>query len=267
MKIFKIKGTKYRIMVFLIFGFLMFNFAFLEVSSAILTTKVNSNHIKIDLFYHGDKVSVSGLSDLNVDLIIKITSPEEEQVLRKKGKVGGLLWMNVGNLKFEHVPDLYFLHSTGDIEDILSQEEMDKYVIGYEALNKHIEIKSLKSEGEKSRWFNEFVKFKESSRLYSSSSGKISLTEKNGKQNYYILLNWPYQATPGNYTVTAYAVKDRKVIETAQAEILVEQVGPIRAFANMAKNNGALFGAISIIVALGAGFGVGMIFRKGGGSH
>jgi uncharacterized membrane-anchored protein YitT (DUF2179 family) len=34
----------------------------------------------------------------------------------------------------------------------------------------------------------------------------------------------------------------------------------------MAKNNGTLYGIISIVVAVLAGFGVGMIFRKGG-SH
>jgi hypothetical protein len=35
----------------------------------------------------------------------------------------------------------------------------------------------------------------------------------------------------------------------------------------MAKKNGALYGVISILSALGAGFGVGLIFRKGGGAH
>jgi hypothetical protein len=34
----------------------------------------------------------------------------------------------------------------------------------------------------------------------------------------------------------------------------------------MVKNYGAIYGIISIIVAIAAGFGVGMIFRKGG-SH
>jgi len=41
----------------------------------------------------------------------------------------------------------------------------------------------------------------------------------------------------------------------------------VKALSGMAKNNGALYGIISILIALGAGFGVGMIFRKGGGAH
>ncbi len=127
-------------------------------------------------------------------------------------------------------------------------------------------ITPVKNEDEKAMWFNEFVKFKESSNLYSTSSGKISITEKDGKQNYYIMLDWPYQAQPGNYIVTVYAVKDKKIVETANTTVFVEQVGIVKTLFDMAKNKAALYGIISIVAALGAGFGVGLIFRKGG-SH
>ena len=111
------------------------------------------------------------------------------------------------------------------------------------------------------------MKFKEASKLYGTSTGEISLKQEVGKQGYYILTQWPYQAPPGTYTVTVYEVKDKKVIETAEASVLVEKTGIIKSLSNMAKNNGSLYGLISVIVALGAGFGVGMIFKSGGGAH
>ncbi|MEW6410158.1 MAG: TIGR02186 family protein [Nitrospirota bacterium] len=237
------------------------------MASAELTVKINHDHIKVDFFYHGDKIGISGVSDSIGDLIVKITSPEGHQALRKKGKVAGLLWMNVGELKFERTPTLYFLHSTRKLEDILSQDEMDKYVIGYPALKRHVEITPIANEDEKMKWFNELVKYKESSRLYSTSSGKISISSKSGRRQYLIDLNWPYQAPPGDYTVTVYSVKDNKVVEKAEAKILVEQVNIVKALADMAKDKGAFYGMIAIIIALAAGFGVGIIFRKGRGSH
>ncbi len=175
--------------------------------------------------------------------------------------------MNVGGLKFEQVSNLYSLHSTKKIEDILTREEMDKYVIGYPALERHVEMNPIAGGDEKTKWFNEFLKYKESSNLYRISSGRINLTEKDGKQNYYVLLEWPYQARPDNYTITVYAVRDKKVIETAETHVYVEQVGVVKSLAGMAKNNGALYGIVSILAALGAGFGVGLVFRKGGGGH
>lgn len=253
---------------FVIFPLLIVFWLFmsLDTASAQLTATANHNHITVDFFYHGSTISVRGISDPNTDLVIKITSEEGHQTLRKKGKVGGFLWMNVGELQVEHAPNVYFLHSTGKIEDILSRDELNKYALGYPALEKYVKM-NASDEAEKDRWFNEFVKFKESSNLYVTSAGKISLTEKGGAQDYYILTEWPYQAPPGNYTVTVYAVKDKKVVETATSGVFVEQVGMVKSFANMAKNNAALYGIIAILAALTAGFGVGLVFRKNGGAH
>jgi len=236
------------------------------MASAQLTATANHDHITVDFFYHGSTISVRGISDPGTDLIIKIASEDGKQALRKKGKVGGFLWMNVGELEVEHVPKVYFLHSTRNIEDILSRDEMNRYVIGYPALEKYAKMNTT-DEAEKDRWFSEFVKFKESSNVYGTSSGKISLVNKDGEQDYYILTEWPYQAAPGKYTVTVYAVKGKKVIETATSNVLVEQVGMVKSFASMAKNNAATYGIIAILAALTAGFGVGLVFRKNGGAH
>jgi len=242
-------------------------FIYLGQASAELTIKTNHDHINIDFFYHGSTVNVSGISDPDTDLIIKITSPESHQSLRQKGKIGGILWMNVGTINFENAPSLYFLTSTKKPDDILSKDEMAKDIVGYEALKNHVELTPVKNEDEKTVWFNEFVKYKEHSKLYSVISGNITFTRKNGKQEYSTLFGWPYQAAPGEYTVTVYAVKNNRVIDEAESRVQVEQAGLVKTLADMAKNNASVYGLLSILAALGAGFGVGLIFRKGGGAH
>ncbi len=237
-------------------------------ASAMLTAKANHDHITIDFFYHGSSVSVKGLSDPGVDLVVKIASPEGHQVLKKKGKVAGILWMNVGTLSFERTPNFYEVFSSRKLDDMLTREEREKYTIGYQALEKNIEVSPVKGDEEKSQWFNEFVKFKEDSNLYASSEGKIETTTlPDGHQEYFILTQWPHQATPGEYTVTVYAVKDGKVVEQAESHVNVSQVGMVKTLASMAKDSAVFYGFLSVGIALGAGFGVGMIFRKGGGAH
>lgn len=256
-------GNSLFITLFILLGLIIYT----GQASAELTAIANHDHISIDFFYHGSSVSVRGVSDPDADLIIKITAPEEHQALRQKGKVGGLLWMNVGTINFEHVPSLYFLSSAKKLDDILSRDEMDKAVIGYEALQRHVELKPVKDEEDKAKWFNEFVKYKQNSKLYSVATNNITFTNENNKQNYYTLFEWPYQAVPGLYTVTVYAVKDKKIVEKAESKVQVEQVGVVKKLAGMAKNSASLYGILSILAALGAGFGVGLIFRKGGGAH
>lgn len=238
-----------------------------EKALAELTITANHDNIKINSFYHGSTLRLSGEANSGTDLIIRITSPDGIQTLRKKGKFAGFLWMNVGKMQIEHAPDVYFIHSAKQLNEILDQDEMDKYVIGYTAIGKHVDITPVENEADRLKWFAEFVKFKEASKLYASSSGKISLKEKDGNQNYNVLIEWPYQAPPGDYLITVYAAKDNKIIDKAETNVKVEQTGVIKILINMANNKAALYGGISILIALGTGFGVGMIFKKGGGSH
>jgi uncharacterized protein (TIGR02186 family) len=264
---FKVQSSKFKVLFFVFSLFTLYSLLITD-AAAMLTAKANHDHITIDFFYHGSTVSVRGEADPDTDLVIKITSPEEHQTLKQKGKVGGMLWMNVGTMKFEQTPNFYEVFSTKKVEDILSREELDRNVIGYDALGKHVEITPVANEQEKTRWFDEFVKFKEASRVYTTSFGKITTTRKDdGRQEYYILTDWPYQAAPGDYLVTVYAVKGNKVIEKAESKVNVAQVGMVKSLATMAKNTPAIYGFLSIGVALGAGFAVSMVFRKGGGSH
>lgn len=263
-----IGSTRFLGTLLLLLVYSLFQLAAAKPASAMLTARANHDHITIDFFYHGSSVSVRGESDPNVDLVIKITSPEGHQVLKQKGKVGGMLWMNVGQLKFEKTPNFYEVFSTKKVDDILSRDEMEKYTIGYPALQKHVEVTPVANEEEKTKWFSEFVRFKEDSRVYATSVGKIETSlNKDGRQDYYILTDWPYQAQPGDYLVSVYAVKNGKVVEQAEAKVNVEQVGMVKALATMAKNSAAFYGILSIGVALGAGFGVSLVFRKGGGAH
>jgi uncharacterized protein (TIGR02186 family) len=236
-------------------------------ADAMLTAKANHDHISIDFFYHGSSVSVKGVSDPGRDLIVKITSPEGHQTLKRKGKVGGVLWMNVGTLKFEKTPNLYEVFTTRGLDAMLASSEQERHLIGYRALEKHVEIEGAAGP-DRAEWFGQFVKFKEASKLYLTKESTIETkTLADGHMEYYVLTPWPYQAAPGDYTVTVYAVKNGKVVEQAESRVKVEQVGMVKTLATMAKNNAAVYGFLSVGIALGAGFGVGMIFRKGGGAH
>lgn len=232
-----------------------------------LSVTSNPDRVDIGLLYHGSNLMLSGISEPGAELILKITSSDSPQIFREKDKVAGLFWMNGGKLIFERAPGLYLLYSTKKVNEILSDEGKVKHLIGYPALNNHADILPIRDNEEKNEIFQEFVKLKETSGLYSISDGKFITTVKNGKQVYNININWPYQAAPDDYTMTAYAVRDGKIIEKAEAKLRVQQVGIVKELTNMARNNGILYGLVSIMVAIAAGFGVGIIFRRVMASH
>lgn len=57
------------------------------------------------------------------------------------------------------------------------------------------------------------------------------------------------------------------VIEKPETKLLVEHTGIMRVIADMAKNNGAMYGIVSIVIAIVAGFAVGIIFRMARSGH
>lgn len=237
-------------------------------ASALLTLKANHDHIKVNYNYHGSTVSVKGTSDPGMDLVIAISSPLGEQHLMKKAKVGGFLWMNVDKLSFENIPSVYLLKSTHRPKDILQKNQMKQHNIGYVAIEGNATLEASKGNVEDSApWFEQFFKYKEANRQYAESDKSIEVKEENGRQAYSTIFQWPYQAPPGKYDVSVFAVKDGSVVESAQSEVLVEQTGIVKMLSSMARNNGAMYGVISIILALAAGFGVGIVFGKDGGAH
>lgn len=238
-----------------------------------VTITADREDVAVDFFYHGSTVTFSGALDARdgdddpPDVIVTIASPDRRQVMKKKGRIGGLLWMNTGELVIDHVPNVYLLHSTGAVEDILSPEEREAYGVGYGALYRRAVFTPALGGDEKTAWYNEFIRFKEASRLYVALAGTVTVVRRGDGPGYRLSAQWPYQVPPGEYTATVYAVRNGKVSGRAETAVRVRQVGIVRALAELAKAHGALYGLTAIFIALAAGFGVGLIFRKGGGSH
>lgn len=233
---------------------------FQGVAFAQLTTKLSATQISIESFYHGSELKVSGKTDAGMDLVIKVASPDNTDSLKTKAK-SGPFWMNKGEIKFKNAPDVCFVFSSKNLKDILSAEEMDKYVIGYPALRKHIKIEIGSEVISNADWFNEFVKFKEAAGLYGVYTKGITVTRSSNQASYNAKIDWPFQIAPGNYTVFVYEVRNSKVVDKAQENLVVEKSGFVKTLADMAQKNGAMYGALAIVVALIAGFGIGLIFK------
>lgn len=232
-----------------------------------LTTNVNHDLIEIRLNYNGSTVSVKGEADAGSNLVIKISGAEKEEKLKSKDKVGGLFWMNTDEHVFTEVPELYFLKSTADPAQILSEDQLLANNIGYKAVAANGKIEPEVPPAEKAVLFEEFFKYKEDQNLYNQSVEGIETSPSGAVQSFDTVFDWPYQAKPGIYEVTVYSVKDGQITGTSKGEVRVEETGVVKTLSDMSKNNGGLYGLLAIGVAVIAGFGVGIVFRKGGGAH
>lgn len=232
---------------------------------AAVTTQASPASIDISLFYHGLPVEISGQGQPGHDVIVTVTAAPKAMHLRYKGKAAGIFWMKLGTLIFDNLPGTYLAASSGPLDKVLDKAAQDKEGAGFAALKKRAVIKA--EEGEElpaGDWFQEFIDFKQQEKLYAFKEGGVKV-EADG--SYHYTLNWPFQASPGKYTVETLTAKNGQVTGRSQTEIRVQMTGVVAKLAKMASDNRAVYGILAILVALAAGFGVGLIFKKGGGSH
>ena len=237
--------------------------------AAALTAKVSPEVVPINLSYNGATLTVSGQSRAGDDLIIRITSENAEAHFKYIGKAGGLVWMKKGDISFKNVPGVYMLYSTRDLEHLLDPATQKANLIGYDALK---EVSAVVGEDEEvtrdpKKWMDEFFKFKEKENLYGIKTGTVTRQHGEANDTYEVEVAWPYQAATGSYKIEALAVRDGKIVDRAETSFVVERAGMVKKLTDLAFNNSALYGIMAIVIAIVAGFAVGMIFKGSGGAH
>lgn len=242
-------------------------FSFLATSALAVTCEVSPREIPITLTYHGAKLTISGQSAPNDDLVLKISSEPHDTAMKNYEKVGGLVWMKKGSMEFKGVPRVYLVNTTADLNLILSEPERRRYQLGYEAMAKATRIEDGKGAAADGKWFDEFIRFKDKEMVYKIHQGTIIRQHGEKGNTFEIVVDWPYQAPPGSYNVNLLAVSNGKVVDQAATTFEVKRVGVIAALSKMAVEQSALYGIMSVVIALAAGLAVGAVFKKGGGSH
>ncbi len=234
-----------------------------------VTCQVSPAQVDINLNYHGATLTVTGENVAGDDLIIRISNEAGEAHYKYMGKASGLFWMKKGDISFKNVPGVYLLYSTREMENLLGEEAQMANMIGYPALQEAAEMEATSPElqSEEARWKNEFIRFKEKQNLYFIHTGTVTRQHGEANDTYQVEVAWPFQAPPGTYTVEALAVRDGQVAERAETSFVVARTGVVAQLTDLAFNKAALYGIMAVVIAIIAGFAVGLIFKKGGGAH
>jgi uncharacterized protein (TIGR02186 family) len=222
---------------------------------------IDPDHVLIGLFYGGQKISVKADLPMGYDGVIKIRGVEEDLHLKKKGKVWGILWMNVGEVSYSAVPSLYILSSTHKIEDVAPDSELRKWGIGYAAMKQ-----KCAEEPEAKALFDDLVKLKEKEGRFQIADEKTRLESgKDGSQSVVADFILPGKAPVGEYTVDVFTFKDGVGSHIASKTFSIQRARLISFLKSMATNHGLVYGCIAVIIAIIAGLFTGFVFGMGQG--
>ncbi len=224
---------------------------------------VDPSDISIAAFYNGTSVKATGTIPANADVVIRITGAGEEVHLKKKGKVGGLLWMNTGKITFKNVPGVFMVYTTPELAKVVNLHTIN---LGYWSVKDQVE---LEPENEvKEFLFKEFVKLKEEEGVYVIDSKSVKYAAgPDGTRQFEVNIAVPPKMKPGQYSVEAYAVADNSVVGKADTALMITLIGFPAWIAGLAFGHELLYGTMAVLVAIAAGLAMGILFKDKGGAH
>lgn len=225
-----------------------------------MTLSTSPDTILMGARYDGIALKVEGVAPAGSDIVLRFTGAPEDLHLRQKGKVFGLLWMNIGKVSLKNVPKVCLIDSSrpfAELGPVAAPFRLD-------SLGNGIEAEKEGAAGDIDV-IHELLLLKKNEYLYQESTGGVSLGPDSGASRPFSAdIAIPSALAPGRYSVEAVAVRDGAIVGKASTAVEATLVGFPDWLSKMAFNRGLLYGVLATVIAIFSGLAIGLIFQSKG---
>lgn len=217
--------------------------------------------------FHGSTLAVDIAVPSGSEVALKLEGARGKAVFNRKGRVF-FLWMNVGEVTIDNAPQAYMLYTSAQLTELASPETLRSLGLGLQALEPRIE--TLGGGIDRETMLVEFYDYKEKARLYSLSYGSLRaerddpLRNDDAGERYRVDIALPSRVPVGVYEVGLYVFRDRRLVEKTSETVTIEKTGFSLLVSRLARDHPGEYGVLAIIVAVMAGFSIGLIFSRVG---
>jgi uncharacterized protein (TIGR02186 family) len=215
--------------------------------------KVTPAVVEMGTFYGGAKVHVEGIAGPGDNVVVVVRGSMASEVFNKVGRVGPI-WVNTGKVTISAVPTVLLVFSSAPVSACLNRAALDKYELDAAALKQQMRIETkVPDEGIAS----DFLMLKAKRRTYRLAGGGIQ-TRKPSQDGlpYSLEFDLPRSVAPGIYRVNALECRNGEVVENSEVKLKVVEVGFPALVVRLAMQRPAIYGVISVVIAMLAGFGI-----------
>lgn len=223
------------------------------------TVSVDPPEVVAGMLYGGTTVRVSARVQPGVTVAIVCRGENAPVALREKGKVLGVLWMNVGEVRYEEIPELYLLRTSTDLDHLAPASERERLDIGFAALRASIPSGG----GTDEDIFGELVRLKQRDGLWETAVNTVAM--RTDAEGTVVVTDFqlPVKAPPGTYRVLVFTFAAGRGELAGSAEFRIRQGGVPAFIAQLATGHGLLYGVLAVVVAVAMGLLTGFVFGLG----
>lgn len=225
---------------------------------------LSQNAVSITTDFSGSEIFVYGAIERNrfpdardddLDVIIAVIGPSEPIVIRKKSRVLGV-WANTEEALIDSAPSFYAIATTGPLSEILSRDADIENRITMESA---IRIAGVERGITNPLAYRDaIIRINRDKGVYFDRIGGVKFT---GRTLFQTQLELPANIFEGDYAARVFLLRGGEVLDSFQTGIRVRKVGLERWIYTLANENSLIYGLLSILVALLAGWGASEAFR------
>lgn len=225
---------------------------------------LSQNNVSITASFDGSEILIYGAVKRDappptgppLQVIVTVEGPTAPLIVRRKEYVAGI-WLNRASVRIDSAPSFYAVATTAPLKDILSGTEDLRHSISIPRAIRAVGISDEATDAPDFVAALQRIRMSEGS--YRLDEGSVQLSEQTLFRADVVL---PANLTEGDYTVRIYLTRDGKVVDHLDHTIGVRKAGLERLLFRMAQDQPLLYGVISLLMAVVAGWAASAAFRR-----
>ena len=190
-----------------------------------------------------------------VHVVVTLSGPAEPVVVRRKERVAGI-WVNTEAMRMDSAPSFYAVATSGPLRETLSHTEDLRHDITIPQTIRAVGEREGLEDPERFR--AALIRIRADADLYQMAEGAVRIDEET---LFRARIDMPANLTEGPYEIRIFLTRGGAVIDRYSGVIEVRKVGFERALYTLAQERPAVYGILSLVIAISAGWGASAVFR------
>jgi uncharacterized protein (TIGR02186 family) len=222
-----------------------------------LIVDLSQPRVSITSAFQGESLLLFGMFDPPGEIVVVVQGPAaRETVLRKERFLG--LWLNTGRQQFDDVPAYYFIAASAPLQRLLARGAGGE-ILSLEDRLSTIRPVRPRSPARLAEFRQGLVEVKRREDLYPANFGHVTVQ---ASRLFRAELPFPSRLPEGVYDVRTYLLRDGKIVAAVSRPLPVGKVGFSAQLAGWSADDGPLYGAAAIALALVLGWLGGAVLRR-----
>lgn len=224
---------------------------------------LSQNRVSITATFVGSEILIFGAVKREspppeappLEVVVVVEGPSSPITVRKKDKRFGI-WVNTDAMELASAPSFYAIATTDTLDKSISKLDDFQHLISVE---RSIQISDNPFNNLDPREFTEaLIRIRENAGLYKRLEKSVKLEQDTLFETRVAL---PANLTEGDYRTRILLTRGGQVTSEYETIINVQKVGLERWIFNLAHEQPLIYGLLSLVIAIAAGWGASAAFR------